>query len=506
MTEAFNDTSPRAAGTSSEANIIIGGGPAGLTAAYELAKLGRSSQVFEGHDDVGGISRTCEYKGYRFDLGGHRFFTKVDYVQKLWEEILGEEFLRRPRLSRIHYRGHMFDYPLRPVNTLFGLGPFEAVRILCSYIKAQVAPHTEESNFEQWVSNRFGRRLYEIFFKTYTEKVWGIPCTEMSAAWAAQRIKNLDLKGAIVNAFLGERGAGNKRVTTLIDEFWYPRYGPGQMWRACVDRLREKGSSVQLSSRVTKLRHDTNRILSATINGETESEQEVVGKQFLSSMPIRNLLQILDPAPPEEVMALTDGLRYRDFMIVALIVDREDLFPDNWIYIHSGDVQVGRVQNFKNWSPFMVPDAKKTALGLEYFLQEGDELWNAPDEDLVALARKECDHLGLAPSEAILDGTVIRVKKAYPVYGPNHDEDMAGIREYLSAFDNLQLIGRNGQHRYNNQDHSMMTGVLAARNIAGDANDIWSVNVEEEYHEERQDTGASSADRALLPAPNPRFR
>ena len=465
--------------------IVIGGGPAGLTAAYELSKLDRRSIVLEAGDDVGGISRTGEYKGYRFDLGGHRFFTKVRYVQELWEEILDEEFLERPRLSRIHYRGHLFDYPLRPANALFGLGPLEAVHIISSYFKAQVFPHRKEENFEEWVSNRFGRRLYEIFFKTYTEKVWGMPCTELSAEWAGQRIKDLDLKRAVLNAFFGERGADHERVTSLIDRFHYPRLGPGQMWRCCAEKLRNAGNEVRLNSRVTKLRHDGERVLSAQIGGERGSD--VAGSQFLSSMPIRSLLRIMDPPPPPEVLAAAEALRYRDFMIIALIIDRADLFPDNWIYIHSPEVQVGRVQNFKNWSPDMVPDQSKTALGMEYFLQEGDDLWNMDDNDLVELARAECDKLGLAPAEAIEDGTVLRVKKAYPVYDPAYKANIALVRAWLDQLGNLQLIGRNGQHRYNNQDHSMMTGVLAARNIAGEANDIWSVNVEAEYLEESLD-------------------
>lgn len=496
MTDSKHTTSDDGSQEGTKKCVIVGGGPAGLTAAYELAKLDLSSAVYEADDDFGGISKTCEYKGYRFDLGGHRFFTKVDYVQKLWIEILGDEFLERPRMSRIHYRGHMFSYPLQPMNALFGLGPFEAVRILFSYAKAQLMPSAEETNFEQWVSNRFGRRLYEIFFKTYTEKVWGMPCTELSAKWAAQRIKNLDLKSAVINAFFGERGEGNKRVTTLIEKFQYPRYGPGQMWRACADRLRESGNEVHLNARVTRLRHDGRHVLSATINGGQPDEHEVEGSDFISTMPIKGLLRILDPAPPKEVLALSDSLGYRDFMIVALVIEGEDLFPDNWIYIHSADVIVGRVQNFKNWSPDMVPDEGKTALGFEYFLQEGDDLWCKSDDELVALARKECDQLGLASAEKIVDGTVLRVKKAYPIYGPTHDTQMARIREWLGALDNLQLIGRNGQHHYNNQDHSMMTGVLAARNIAGECNDIWSVNVEEEYHEERVDTDDFPAKRS----------
>ena len=476
--------------------VIMGGGPAGLTAAFELEKFGGKSITLEAESDVGGISKTCEYKGYRFDLGGHRFFSKVEYVKELWLEILGDEFLKRPRLSRIHYRGHMFDYPLRPANALFGLGPFEAVRILFSYAKAQLTPHKQEDNFEQWVSNRFGKRLYQIFFKTYTEKVWGIPCSELSAQWAAQRIKNLDLKRAVLNAFFGERGEGNQKVTTLIEVFHYPRYGPGQMWQSCTSKLREKGHQVHLNSRVTKINHNGEAVTSVTINGGTDTEQVVDGKQFLSTLPIKELFRIMDPAPPKEILEIASGLRYRDFMIVALIIEEEELFPDNWIYIHSADVTVGRVQNFKNWSPDMVPDQKNTALGMEYFLQAGDDLWNTADDELVAMARRECAQLKLANIDKIVDGTVIRVPKAYPVYSPTHGSEMARLREWLGKLDNLQLIGRNGQHHYNNQDHSMMTGVLAARNINGEANDIWSVNVDEEYHEEKRDLGGFPANKS----------
>ncbi|MCP5023140.1 MAG: NAD(P)/FAD-dependent oxidoreductase [bacterium] len=467
--------------------VVIGGGPAGLTAAFELAKANRRSLVLEAGDDVGGISRTCQHEGYRFDLGGHRFFTKVPYVQQLWIEILGDEFLSRPRLSRIHYKSKMFDYPLKPMNAIFGLGIFESIRIGASYTKAMVFPNRNETNFEEWVTNRFGKRLYEIFFKTYTEKVWGMSCTELSAEWAGQRIKDLDLRAAVINALIG--GRSNKaggQITSLIERFQYPRYGPGQLWNCCADKLRESGNDVRLNSEVTSIHHDGERVQSVTTAGNTK--QHFSADQFLTSMPIRELVAILDPPPPTEVLEAAANLRYRDFLIVALVVDRPELFPDNWIYIHSPDVHVGRVQNFKNWSPDMVPDQSKTALGLEYFVQEGDELWSTTDEDLIEMARKECDMLNLAPSEAVEDGSVIRVKKAYPVYDDNYKEALGIIRTWLENLQNLQLIGRNGQHRYNNQDHSMMTGVLAARNILGENNDVWSVNVELDYHEESQDS------------------
>ena len=487
--------------TSATDCLIIGGGPAGLTTAYELGKYGKSSLVLEGGDDVGGLSKTCEYKGYRFDIGGHRFFTKVDYVQELWLEILGDEFLSRPRLSRIYYRGKMFDYPLKPLNALLGLGVIESIRIGVSYLRASFFPSREERNFEQWVSNRFGKRLFQIFFKTYTEKVWGIPCDQISAEWAAQRIKNLDLRAAVINAFLGARKKGGKEViTTLIERFQYPRFGPGQMWRSCADKLRAQGNSVELGAMVTRLRHDGQRVLSATVTRKDGSQEEVEAPNFVSTMPVRDLLRALDPPPPPEVVAANDRLRYRDFLTVAVIVDAAELFPDNWIYIHAPGVKVGRIQNYKNWSPDMVPDEGKTALGLEYFVQEGDELWTMSDDDLVSLATKECEQLKLIPAGTVEGGCVIREKKAYPVYDDVYKTALEEIREYLDKLENLQLVGRNGQHRYNNQDHSMMSGVFAARNIAGEQHDVWAVNVEQDYHEEkREKKGSGASGERLVP-------
>ncbi len=479
--------------------VVIGAGPAGLTAAYELAKLGRHSTVFEADDVVGGISRTVNYKGYRFDIGGHRFFTKVEMVDELWHEILLDDFLVRPRLSRIYYDGKFFDYPLKPMNALLGLGPIEAVRIGTSYVLSQLFPHKEERTFDQWVSNRFGKRLFEIFFKTYTEKVWGMPCEEMSADFAAQRIKNLDLVKAVTTALLGNWARRGEVITTLIEQFHYPRYGPGQMWESCVKRLADKGVETIMETRVEALLHENGRVRAARVSGPGGT-REVEADHFLSSMPVRSLLHCMEPAPPPEILAAADQLRYRDFLTVGLIVDQAETFPDNWIYIHSPDVKLGRIQNFKNWSPEMVPDPSKTALGLEYFVNEGDELWSASDEDLIELGKRECDLLGLAPSDKVIDGTVIRIPKAYPVYDDTYQEALAEIRGWLEGLPNLQLMGRNGQHRYNNQDHSMVTAVYAARNIAAGATeyDVWDVNVEDEYHEEqREDATAASGDRLV---------
>lgn len=471
--------------------LITGAGPAGLTAAYELSKLGLEPTVLEADDLVGGISRTVNYKGYRFDIGGHRFFSKVPLINELWDEILREDFLVRPRMSRIYYRQKFFDYPLRAANALVGLGPVEAFMIGLSYAKSQVFPHADETNFEQWVSNRFGERLYKIFFKTYTEKVWGIPCSEISADWAAQRIKNLSFLEAIRSAVLGANKTGDGEViTTLIDQFNYPRLGPGMMWEHCRDLLQARGHETVSGVRVERLRHRHGRVESAY--GKTTSGQTVEfgADHFISTMPLRELIHSLDPLPPDEVLAAANRLRYRDYLTVVLIAKREAVFPDNWIYIHAPEVKMGRIQNYKNWSPEMVPDPSRSSLGLEYFLWEKDDEWEWSQERLIELGIKECTQIGLIQPDEVEDGTVVRMKKAYPVYDQGYQENIDTIRHYLETFSNLQTVGRNGLHRYNNQDHSMLTAVYAARNIVGEQNDVWSVNTEMEYHEEsRTPTG-----------------
>jgi len=475
--------------------VVIGAGPAGLTAAHELAKEGVTCLVLESDAVVGGLSRTSLYRGYGFDVGGHRFFTKVPYVREVWEEILGEDFLVRPRLSRIYHRGRFFDYPLKPANALLALGPLEALRIGASWVRAQLLPEGEERTFEQWVSNRFGRRLFEIFFKSYTEKVWGIPCQEISADWARQRIKNLDLAAALKSAFLASARRGNA-ITSLIEEFHYPRRGPGQMWESCADRLTGRGTKIVLGARVTGIRHEGGRAVALRVR-EADAEYTIEADHVISSMPVRELVRCLEPAPPPDVLAAAERLRYRDFLTVGLIITREHLFPDNWIYIHSDEVRVGRIQNYGNWSAAMVPEPGHSALGLEYFVNEGDELWSMTDRELIALGSVECERLGLVSAGEVLDGTVIRMRKAYPVYDASYGEAMATIRRWLAGIPNLQPIGRNGQHRYNNQDHSMLSGVYAARNVTGGSYDIWDVNVDPEYHEEVQSGGDRFVPRPL---------
>ena len=462
--------------------IIIGGGPAGLTAGYELMKHSVQSIVLEKAEKVGGISRTEMYKGYRFDIGGHRFFTKVGEVQAVWQEILGNDFIQVPRLSRIYYDERFYDYPLSLFKTLRNLGPVRSFLILISYLKAKfrkfLNPDFDPKTFEDWVTDCFGERLYQIFFKTYTEKVWGIPCNQIQADWAAQRIQNMSLKRAVINALFGKQNA-----KSLIKKFDYPRLGPGMMWERCQELLENNGSPVHLNTEVVRVEREGKRI-TKVIARQGDRTFELVGNHFINSMPISALLHRLDPLPPEEILAAARGLKYRDFLIVPLIINQEHLFPDNWLYIHSPQFRVGRIQNFKNWSPEMVPEAGKTCLGMEYFCSEGDDLWEMPDSHLIELASQEIVRLGLGVNlKDVEDGCVIRQRKAYPVYDGEYRQHLQVLQDYLETFENLQTVGRNGMHRYNNQDHSMLTALLAAKNILGEQHDLWNVNVERSYHE-----------------------
>lgn len=460
--------------------VVIGAGPAGLTAAYELTRFNLCPTVFEKSSTVGGLARTENYKGFHFDLGGHRFFTKVDEVNKLWHEVLGEDLLRRPRLSRIYYQRRFFYYPLRAMNALWGLGLWPGLRIVLSYVKWQLVPYPHEDTFEHWVTNRFGQRLFLTFFKTYTEKLWGIPCSELKAEWAAQRIKDLSLRTVLLQMYLKPR----KTIRTLIEEFHYPRLGPGMMWRAVQSKIESRGGAVRLNAgvlRVLRVGHRIERIIVAKDGGE----EVVGGDDFLSSMPVPEFILKLDPPPPPPVVAAAERLRYRDFLTVCLIVKRPDVFPDNWIYIHDPEVRVGRIQNFKNWSPDMVPDPDKSSLGLEYFCTEGDELWCTGDDELIELGKREIERVGLVPAAEVEDGCVVRIPKSYPIYDSAYKEALATIRDFVDSLENFQTIGRNGLHRYNNQDHAMVTGMLAVRNVVfGERNDLWAVNVDQDYHEE----------------------
>ena len=461
--------------------LVCGAGPAGLTAAYLLGRGGTPVTVVEAGTQVGGLARTCRYKQFGFDVGGHRFFTKISAVQALWEELLGEDMIDVPRLSRIHYGGRFFHYPLRPASALFGLGVWRTSRVLLSYLWSRLRPSAAENNFEEWVSNRFGGELYRIFFKTYTEKVWGVPCTEIRAEWAAQRIQGLSLARAIMSASPLQRRSG--AIRSLIDEFKYPRLGPGQMWDRCAELVEAQGGKVVLEHRVESFETSGSRVTAATVT-TPDGPRRLEAEHFISTLSLRTLVRAFGDRAPGPVRAAAERLSYRDFIIVALLVDRPDLFPDNWIYVHTPGVTVGRVQNFNNWSAALVPEPGKTLLGMEYFCSKGDAVWSRSDEELVALATEELQALGLAGRAKVVDATVVRVLEAYPVYDSTYRESVTTIRQFLDSFENFQTVGRNGMHKYNNQDHSMFTAMLTVDNLRGASHDVWAVNSDFEYQEE----------------------
>lgn len=482
--------------------FVIGAGPAGLTTAYCLTKEKPSVIVIEKDPlYVGGISRTVRHGNFLFDIGGHRFFSKAKEVVDLWQEILPDDFITRQRLSRIYYGGKFYSYPLNAFQALRNLGILTSAACMFSYGIARAFPIKSPRSFHDWVRNRFGERLFQIFFKTYTEKVWGMSCDEISADWAAQRIKGLDLRVAVVNALKRTFGrkpkavaVGGDVVKTLIETFQYPRKGPGMMWEAAAAKIRERGGRILMDRDLVQLSYDEVQKLwhieVAVSGGKRES---YTARHVVSSAPVRELAFKLSPKPISLLHAR--ALRYRDFLTVALMIDKADVFADNWIYIHDPSVKVGRVQNFASWSPEMVP-AGKTCLGLEYFCFEDDGLWTMSDEELIALATREVVKVGLVAGTDVIGGCVVRQPKAYPVYDDAYREHMAVIRrEVEQRYPNLHLIGRNGMHKYNNQDHAMMTAMLTARNIlAGERiYDIWQVNEDAEYHE----AGTSSAQAAL---------
>jgi protoporphyrinogen oxidase len=478
--------------------VVVGAGPAGLTAAVTLVESGHRVTVLEKDPEyVGGIARTVAYKGYRFDIGGHRFFSKSNEVIDFWKARLGSEFISVKRLSRIFYRGTFFDYPLKATNALFGLGVFTSFLCGCSYLKALLFPIKTEKSFADWVSNRFGKKLFNIFFKTYTEKVWGMPCHEISADWAAQRIKGLSLSKAVLNALFSRKKEKSAVIKTLVDTFEYPRFGPGQMWEQTRDDIVAAGSQVQMGETVVAINTIGDTVISVTTSNGAGEEKDWAGEQFIVSLPLQEAALAFSPALPGEAIAAAKRLKYRDFLTVTLIVKRTGLFPDNWIYVHDPAVKLGRIQNFNNWSMEMVPDKTTTCLGLEYFCFEGDALWSATDEELIALGKKELASLGLVSEAEIIDGCVVRMEKAYPVYDAGYQTDVAIIREALRRFENIQPVGRNGMHKYNNQDHSMMTALLAARNIDGEKFNLWNVNTDAEYHEETKPDADQTAGRLM---------
>jgi protoporphyrinogen oxidase len=457
--------------------VVLGAGPAGLTAALHLAQRGRGVVVLEAEDLVGGLARTEERDGFRFDLGGHRFFTKHPEVQALWEQILGDELIVRPRLSRIRYGGRMFAYPLDAMDVVRNLGPFELSRALASYLRAR-ASSGETATFEEWVTRRFGRRLYEMFFSTYTEKVWGVPGSELRAEWAAQRIRGLSFGKAMIAAFRGVEDDDMGSLRSLVGEFHYPRLGPGQMWDAMRNRVEALGGRVLTATPVTALGIEDDRVVSVST-----PDRDFAACEVISSLPLATVARMVRPAIPAGVSAAAGGLRYRDFLTVALILDGPDPFPDTWIYVHEPGVRVARIQNFRAWSPAMVPDPSASCIGLEYFCFEGDDLWRTDDRTLIELAARELDALGLGGG--VRGGHVVRVPNAYPIYDETYAARVAVLRAWVDRVDGLQQIGRNGLHRYNNLDHSMLTAARAVENLCDDAgHDVWAVNADSWYHEE----------------------
>lgn len=467
---------------------VIGAGPAGLTAGYQLRKHKISVDIFEADPQyVGGISRTVKYKDYLFDIGGHRFFSKSKEIEDLWTEILPQDLLQRPRRSRIFYRNKFFSYPLNPLEALLNLGLVQSFMIVCSYTSAKLFPVKNPRTYSDWVSNLFGKRLFQIFFKTYTEKVWGMDCNSISADWAKQRIGSLSVSKILFSKFPNFSQVTSP-VKSLIESFRYPRKGPGMLWEACAKRILEMGGQIHMGCKVTKVRY-----LEDIGKYKLEYQYRNGDKKFfeadhiISSIPIRELIKQLAPICSEATVQAASSLRYRDFLVVNIIAKGPATFTDNWIYIHDPNVKVGRIQNLKSWSPNMVPDQQCESYGLEYFCFDHDDLWETSDEELIELGKQELEALGLVPYEKVIDGCVVRQSKAYPVYDHDYKDNLTQIKKELRCkLPGLHLVGRNGMHAYNNQDHSMMTALLCVKNIVAGAElyDVWGVNQDAEYHEQ----------------------
>lgn len=452
--------------------VVLGAGPAGLSAAQRLAAAGKSVIVVEKAAQVGGISKTIRFRGCSFDLGGHRFYTKLPEVMALWEKTLGDDFLVRPRLSRIYYRNRFFDYPLKPLDALFGLGILESLGVISSYVYSRLFPYKSEENFEQWVSNRFGRRLYRIFFKNYTEKLWGIPCTELRSEWSAQRIGKLSLLEAIRDAFSRKKGS---KVKSLIDTFRYPKYGPGMMYERMAQGIADAGGEVTLRAEVVGVERAGNGKLCVVADTGTGMVRYVAAS-VVSTIPIDELLARISPPPDPAALEAVQALRYRSLVVVNIILDGPNPFPDNWIYVHTPGIRLGRIQNFGNWSPYMVDRPERTSLGLEFFCDEGDDFWNLSDADLIECGLGDVVRLKLVRKSDFVDGFVCRVPKAYPVYDREYATHLNVVRAYLGSIGGLQTVGRGGMFRYNGMDHSVLAGLWAAENILGRAwKDPWEI-------------------------------
>jgi protoporphyrinogen oxidase len=461
---------------------IIGAGPSGMACAHTLAKGGHSAIVITEEKGVGGLCQTLEFSDYLFDIGGHRFLSKSGLINSIWKEVMGDDLLQVRRLSRIFYRKRFFNYPLSFFNTFRNLGPFESFRCVASYGFCRLTKPGDDQTFEGWIINRFGKRLYKIFFDTYTRKVWAVPCKDISADWAVQRIRGLSLRVAIKKALLGARSRGPK---TLAEEFLYPKKGPGQFYAKMERSLKDLGTRFLFEKRVVAVNHRDGRVVSIGVkDGSDPVAQEMPVDYLFSSMPLTDLIQSLNPQPPGSIRLAASKLRFRSFLVVNVILDCKTLFPDQWIYVHSPDVQLGRIQNYKNWSPFMTANPERTSLGLEYFCSEGDELWEMNDVDLIDFAVEELEEIGIVSRKHLINGFVVRRKNVYPVYSLEYQRALDVIRKYLSRFDNLQTMGRAGLFRYDNSDHAMLSGIGAAKNYMDKSvYNLWSQGPQQEYLE-----------------------
>lgn len=461
---------------------ILGAGPAGLAAAYTLTKQGQPVVVVERDARVGGLAKSIEYQGFILDYGPHRFFTKLAPVLKLWNEVLGEDQVTVNRLTRIYYGGKYFSYPLKALEALFALGPIETTKILTSYAKAQLFPNKNPRNFAEWVTGKFGKRLFQIFFEGYTEKLWGIRCTEISADWAAQRIKGLSLLKAARNALFGNDG----KVKTLIDQFQFPKYGSGQLYDKIADYLRSQNQSVLLNTEVVQVHHDNFQVTQVTLRDRATGEESTVDcGGVISSIPISFLVQQIQSPPPQQVITSAKSLKFRNTVLVYLMVEGTNLFPDNWLYINDPTVHLGRVTNFANWSEYMLPNRHQTPICCELWCNYDESMWRQPETELIQQAERELRQIGLLHDEKVSSGFVVRLPRTYPIYAGNYKAALADIQGYLQQFSNLQLVGRYGAFKYNNQDHSLLMGIMAGENVLSPGkHDLWTVNSDSEYHEE----------------------
>ncbi len=463
---------------------ILGAGPAGLGAALELTKNGiRNVVIIDRNRTAGGLSRTEIFDDVRFDLGPHRFFTKNAEINKLWHDILGSDFRPVDRLTRIYYKNKYFNYPIKAFDALSKLGPFQALQALFSFAHAQIGEQREPDNFEAWITQKFGRKLYETFFKTYTEKVWGIPCHQIGAEWAAQRIKDLDLFQVIKKAL---SPGSSKKIKTLVEQFDFPVLGAGQMYERMCDQVMEKGVTVMMNSRVLSFnRQDTNIESIEVINNDGNRER-ISAEYFFTSIPITLFFEMMDPPESDDILKSVNALYFRDHITVNLLVDGDDLFPDQWIYIHTPDVKTARVANYNNFSKQMTSRKNKSALSAEYFVFQNEDLWKETDDNLKVFAIEELAYLKLLHKSSVENSWIVRETETYPTYYIGFQEHYENLKSRLDQFQNLQPIGRGGMYKYNNQDHSILSGILAARNylkFPGTPYNLWSINIDAEYHE-----------------------